>query len=86
MGLFFAIVGEIPKNWLTLLTLSLRKSYKTYLFFIRYEKSEGLAIILDFTAHCAMKDEPMKIKSWGCTKVMEFCTQPSVTKGMILHS
>ena len=29
------------------------------LFFIRYVKTKGLAIIQDFAAHCAMKNEQM---------------------------
>ena len=34
-----------------------RKDDETYLFFNRYEESKGLAIIQDFAAHCAMKNE-----------------------------
>ena len=41
------------------LTITLRKCYKPYLFFIRYVKINGLAIIQDFAAHCAMKNEEM---------------------------
>ena len=36
-----------------------RKDDKTYLFFKRYEESKGLAIIENFAAHCAMKNEQM---------------------------
>jgi hypothetical protein len=41
------------------LTITLRKCYKPYLFLIRYVKINGLAIIQDFAAHCAMKNEEM---------------------------
>ena len=36
-----------------------RKDDETYLFFNRYEESKGLAIIENFAAHCAMKNEQM---------------------------
>ena len=34
-----------------------RKDDGTYLIFNRYETSKGLAIIQDFVAHCAIKNE-----------------------------
>ena len=36
-----------------------RKHDEIYLFFNRYEETKGLAIIQDFAAHCAMKNEQM---------------------------
>jgi hypothetical protein len=50
---------EIPETYLLQLTFSLRKSEKTYLFLKRYDQPKSLAIIQDFTAHCAMKGEQM---------------------------
>ena len=41
------------------LMFPLRKDDETYLFFNRYERSKGLAIIQDFAAHCAMKNVQM---------------------------
>ena len=38
-----------------------------YLFIIGYEETKGLAIIQDFTAHCAIKNEQM-VNVWNFTK------------------
>ena len=59
MGLIFAIICENHEIGQLQLMFLPRKDDETYLFFNRYEESKGLAIIQDFAAHCAMKNEQM---------------------------
>ena len=59
MGLIFANICEIHENWSTSANFPPRIYDETYLFFNIYETSKGQAIIQDFAAHCAMKNEQM---------------------------
>ena len=59
MGLIFAISCEIHEIGQLQLIFPPRKYNEAYLFLNIYETSKGLAIIQDFAAHCAMKNEQM---------------------------
>jgi hypothetical protein len=54
-----AIICEIHRNWLTSALNSSEKMLNTLFIFIIYEETKVLAIIHDFTAHCAIKNEEM---------------------------